>query len=138
AGGHRRAGRRGAPGAVRAAARAVRRDAPRANLVHRLVEDHCEAGLADAPAVVDDELHWSFAELGAASARAAGALRERGVRRGERVAILLPDGRHWCAAFLGAARLGAVAIPLAPAGEPERLARLLEDRGPAPPAAPDR
>jgi acyl-coenzyme A synthetase/AMP-(fatty) acid ligase len=32
------------------------------------------------------------------------------------VAVVVPDGRAWCAAFLGAARLGAVAVPLEASG----------------------
>ena len=65
-------------------------------------------------AVIDDTGRWTFDELAAAAARAAGALRGAGVKRGERVAVILPDGRAWCAAFLGAAWLGAVAAPNEP------------------------
>jgi acyl-coenzyme A synthetase/AMP-(fatty) acid ligase len=47
------------------------------------------------------------------------------------VAVALRDGRAWLAAFLGAARLGAVAVPVDPASGPERLATLLDDCEPA-------
>jgi acyl-coenzyme A synthetase/AMP-(fatty) acid ligase/alkanesulfonate monooxygenase SsuD/methylene tetrahydromethanopterin reductase-like flavin-dependent oxidoreductase (luciferase family) len=97
------------------------------NLVSLLVERHAEGGLADHPAAIDDEGRWSFADLSAASARAAGALAEAGVRRGDRVAVALRDGRPWLAAFLGAARLGAVPVPLDPAAGAERLAGVLDD-----------
>ena len=101
------------------------------NLVGLVVERHAEGGLADHPAAVDDDGSWSFAELSAASARAAGALAEAGVRRGDRVAVALRDGRPWLAAFLGAARLGAVAVPLDPGAGAERLAGILDDCEPA-------
>ncbi len=67
-------------------------------------------------AIADDSGRWSFAELDAAAARAAGTLAGAGVTRGDRVAILLPDSRVWAAAFLGATRLGAVAVALNPDG----------------------
>ena len=107
------------------------RGRPGANLVELVVERHAEGGLGDAPAAVDDAGRWTFAELSEASARAGGALREGGVRRGDRVAVALRDGRPWLAAFLGAARVGAVAVPVDPTSGPERLAALLDDCEPA-------
>lgn len=89
---------------------------PDANLVDLLVERHRRDGRGDHVAVIDDTGQWTFDELSAATARAAGALRQAGVRRSDRVAVVLPDGRDWCAAFLGAAHMGAVAIPLEPGG----------------------
>jgi benzoate-CoA ligase len=96
------------------------------NLVELLVGRHREARGADV-AAVDDAGEWTFDQLGEAAARAAGALAEAGAGPGERVAVLLPDGRPWLAAFLGAAWLGAVAVPLDPAAEPATLADILED-----------
>jgi len=52
-----------------------------------------------------DETHW----LGA---RAAAGLAARGVGRGDRVLVALPDGAGLVAVFLGAARLGAIAEDL--------------------------
>ena len=97
------------------------------NLVELLVERHAEGGLADSEAAVDDSGAWTFAELSEAAGRAGGALVEAGARRGDRVAIALRDGRPWLAAFLGTARIGAVAVPLDPAAGDERLADVLDD-----------
>jgi acyl-coenzyme A synthetase/AMP-(fatty) acid ligase/alkanesulfonate monooxygenase SsuD/methylene tetrahydromethanopterin reductase-like flavin-dependent oxidoreductase (luciferase family) len=121
-----------APGQQELAPRPARRGevAPEHNLVTPLVERHAEAG-GERPAAVDDDGEWTFAELSAASARAAGALREAGARRGDRVALALPDGRPWLAAFLGAARLGAVPVPLDPGAGEERLGAILADLEPA-------
>ena len=96
-----------------------------------VVERHADGELTDHPAAIDDDGSWSFADVSAASARAAGALAEAGVRRGDRVAVALRDGRPWLAAFLGAARLGAVPVPLDPAAGEERLAGILDDCEPA-------
>jgi acyl-coenzyme A synthetase/AMP-(fatty) acid ligase len=102
-----------------------------ANIVHALVERHRRLGRGAAPAVVDDAGSWTFAELSHASARAAGALRARGVRRGDRVAVVVPDGRRAVQALLGALRIGAIAVPLDPAASPERLRAVLADCAPA-------
>ncbi|MCU0308114.1 MAG: AMP-binding protein, partial [Thermoleophilia bacterium] len=104
--------------------------APRHNLAHLLVRAHVEAGRGDARAVADPDGTWTFAGLEDAAARAAGALADRGVRPGDRVAVALPDGRPWVAAVVGAAWLGAVAVPLDPA-DPARLAVILADCEPA-------
>jgi 4-hydroxybenzoate adenylyltransferase len=105
--------------------------APEGNLVHRLVEVNRAAGRGGDLAAIDDDGSWTFDELAEAATRAAGALAERGVRPGGRVAIMLPDGRPWLAAFLGAAWLGAVAVPLDPAMPGDRLRDVLDDCEPA-------
>lgn len=92
------------------------RRSARANVVDLLVEQHRRAGRGDDIAVIDDGGTWTYDELDAASARAAGRLHDAGIPVSARVGILLPEGRDWCAAFLGVARLGAVAVPLEPGG----------------------
>lgn len=104
---------------------------PRHNLMHALVGRWVDQGVGHRPAAVDEDGTWSYAELEMAAARAAGALAGAGVRRGDRVAVALRDGRPWLAAFLGAARMGAVPVPLDPLGEPARLADVLDDCEPA-------
>ncbi|HET7785351.1 MAG TPA: fatty acyl-AMP ligase [Myxococcales bacterium] len=69
------------------------------------------------------ETAFSFAELYARACRAAGGLRELGVGRGDRVAIVLPTGPAFMDAFFGAVLAGAVPVPLYP---PVRLGRLEE------------
>jgi acyl-coenzyme A synthetase/AMP-(fatty) acid ligase len=101
------------------------------NLVDALVEQHRRLGRGAAAAVIDDDGTSSFDELSEASARAAGALRARGVRRGDRVAVLLPDGRRSAQALLGAVRMGAIAVPLDPGMPRERVRAVLEDCAPA-------
>ncbi len=51
-------------------------------------------------------------ELDAAVSRAAHAFAALGLRRGERVCLLMDDSPRFCAAFLGALKAGAVAVPL--------------------------
>lgn len=97
------------------------------NLVELLVERHRRDGRGEDPAVADDRGELTYDGLADLASRAAGALAARGVRRGDRVGIVLPDGRDWCAAFLGTAALGAVAVPLDADGDPAVLADALAD-----------
>jgi acetyl-CoA synthetase/medium-chain acyl-CoA synthetase len=53
----------------------------------------------------------TFRELSQLSARAANVFRAQGVRRGDRVLVMLPRIWQWWAAMLGLTRLGAVPIP---------------------------
>ena len=71
----------------------------------------------------ENERPLSFAELYSRALRTAGALRERGIRRGDRVAIVLPTCVEFMDAFFGALLAGAVPVPLYP---PVRLGRLEE------------
>src|SRR5438105_10345965 len=69
------------------------------------------------------ETRLAFAALHERAMRTAGGLRELGVRRGDRVAIVLPTGPEFMHAFFGALYAGAVPVPLYP---PVRLGRLDE------------
>ena len=54
---------------------------------------------------------WRFGEVADASRRAAGTLRERGVRRGDVVMTLIGNRSEWVIAMLACFRLGAVVLP---------------------------
>ncbi|HYY52866.1 MAG TPA: AMP-binding protein, partial [Myxococcales bacterium] len=62
----------------------------------------------------EHETTLSFAEMYERARRAAGALRELGIERGDRVAIVLPTGPDFMDAFFGAVLAGAVPVPLYP------------------------
>jgi long-chain acyl-CoA synthetase len=92
----------------------------------------CRTRVPDHPAVVDVTaatiLTW--AELDAAAWAEAARLRERGVAPGDRVAIRLPSGVHYCVALLGALRIGAIAVPYAPGAAARELEQVFADCGP--------
>ncbi len=71
----------------------------------------------------------TYGELRAASNRLANALRARGVRRGDRVAVLLPQGFAVPVAHVAAYKLGAVALPLAALFGVDAIAYRLRDAG---------
>ncbi|MFL5845373.1 MAG: class I adenylate-forming enzyme family protein [Solirubrobacteraceae bacterium] len=54
----------------------------------------------------------TYGALWDGAARVAGGLRAAGVERGDRAAILLPNGLDWLLAFWGAQLAGAVAVPV--------------------------
>ena len=71
----------------------------------------------------EEETRLSWAEVDARARRAAGALVARGVRAGDRVAIVLRTEPAFLDAFFGALHAGAVPVPLYP---PVRLGRMDE------------
>jgi acyl-CoA synthetase (AMP-forming)/AMP-acid ligase II len=59
-----------------------------------------------------DEKRLSYADAETRSARLARGLLARGVGKGARVAILMPNGPDWVVAWLAVSRIGAIAVPL--------------------------
>ncbi|MFJ2766356.1 amino acid adenylation domain-containing protein [Streptomyces sp. NPDC087300] len=80
-----------------------------------------------APAVVDGAHRLDYAELDAASASVAEALRGHGVRPGQAVAVCLPRSWQLVCAMLGILRAGAVVVPLDAQSPPDRRRHILTD-----------
>jgi len=79
------------------------------------LEGRAEAhGFADRPALVVERRTLSHHEIHDGAARMASLLASVGVGRAETVLIALPDGAELAWAFLGAVRLGALAVPVNP------------------------
>jgi acetyl-CoA synthetase len=77
------------------------------------------------------EEHVSHDALHATSARVAQVLRAEGIGRGDRVAVLLPQGAEAVIAMLAAWRIGAIVVPLARMLDAEALAFRLRHAGAA-------
>lgn len=71
----------------------------------------------------------TFAEMRAASNRLAQALLRAGIRRGDRVAIHLPQSRHVPIAHFAIYKIGAIAVPLAALFGADAIAYRLQDSG---------
>ncbi len=71
----------------------------------------------------EGEQHLSWREVYRRARRAASVLLKLGIRRGDRVAVILPTGPSFVDAFFGTLLAGAVPVPLYP---PLRLGRLDE------------
>jgi benzoate-CoA ligase family protein len=65
-------------------------------------------------AIVGEPREVTYGELALLANRAGNALLAQGVSRGDRVLIALPDSAEFIAAFFGAAKIGAVAVPVNP------------------------
>ncbi|HLH13537.1 MAG TPA: AMP-binding protein, partial [Solirubrobacteraceae bacterium] len=88
-----------------------------------------DAGATALVEVWDGGEALSYGELWERAARVAGGLRAAGVRRGDRVALRLPNGIEWVLAFFGAQLLGAVAVPVNTRLAEQEVAYVLEDSG---------
>ncbi|MFE7227490.1 ATP-dependent acyl-CoA ligase [Nocardioides sp. NPDC057577] len=83
----------------------------------------------EAPLLVCGDVHRTAAEMVEAVASAAGALAERGVTAGERVAFLASNRVELLDLVLGAAWLGAVAVPINTAARGSQLHHILANSG---------
>lgn len=78
---------------------------------------------------VATERRYSFAELNARCNRTANALASLGVKKGDRVALLLMNSVEFCESFFAIGKLGAVCVPLNWRLVPDELAFILKDSG---------
>jgi acetyl-CoA synthetase len=102
------------------------------NIAHQVCERHQQR--ADQVAIYTENAagnraSYRFADLKEHSDRLANALRARGVKRGDRVAIVLPQTIETIVAHLAIHKLGAVSLPLAILFGPEALEYRLRDSG---------
>src|SRR5437899_3118508 len=81
-------------------------------------------------AIVGEPAEVTCAELAALANRTGNALRGQGISRGDRVLIVLPDSAEFVAAFFGAAKIGAVAVPVNPFARSSDYIHYLENSQP--------
>ncbi len=99
------------------------------NLALRLEQLSASRGWDARPAYLCGQDRWTHGELHALAARLATVLAGRGVGRGDRVLLALPDDIGLVATYLAVARLGAVAVLVNPLLTAEDHAYLTEDSG---------
>ena len=99
-----------------------------------LVPDLISRRVTDRPdrvAVEQGDRRMTYAELDAESDALAANLQVQGVRKGDRVALLLTRSVEAVVTMLASFKAGAVYVPLDPASPTERLGFLIEDTGAA-------
>jgi benzoate-CoA ligase len=99
----------------------------RLNLATALLEPAARDGTRIA--LREPRRQWSYAELADTVARLAGGLAAVGVRRGDRVAILMPDGLEAACAILAAIHMGGIAVPLSELVRANDVRALINDAG---------
>lgn len=103
----------------------------RSNLAERLVAAARRQGSRDRFAFRVGTRRWTHGQVHAGAAATATLLARGGVGIGDRVLLAAPDGVEFAWAFLGAVRLGAIAVPVDPAATPGDHARAAADLAPA-------
>jgi long-chain acyl-CoA synthetase len=76
-----------------------------------------------------DDAAMTYQALEEASARVAGLLRERGLRSGDRVGIMMPNVTEVPVAYYGVLRAGGVVVPMNPLLKAREVAYYLGDSG---------
>src|ERR1700720_1373331 len=97
------------------------------NAVNWLLDRNVDEGRADKLAFTDTVSELSYGELQKQPRRLANLLRRLGVRREERVAMIMLDTVDFPAVFLGAIRAGVVPVPLNTLLTSEQYAYVLAD-----------
>jgi benzoate-CoA ligase family protein len=82
------------------------------NFATDVLDRNLKAGRANKPAYIDPRGTWTYGQLADRVERFGQALRTLGMRREERILICLLDSIDWPTAFLGAIKVGIVAIPV--------------------------
>ena len=81
------------------------------------------------PAILFEGRQLSYGQLDDLAGRVSGALRARGVDRGDRVAVHLPNIPEFVACYLGIVRTGAIAVSVNPSLTKPEVTFLLDDSG---------
>ncbi|AKJ08537.1 AMP-dependent synthetase [Streptomyces incarnatus] len=97
------------------------------NLATLLTGSASEHG--DRIAVRHENTALTYAQLDDLSARTAALLRARGVRPGDRVAVIMPNVPHFPVVYYGILRVGAVVVPMNPLLKAREIAFTLRDCG---------
>ncbi len=97
------------------------------SLASLLLDTAAEHG--DRTALRVDGSAMTYAELDDASARVAGLLRERDVREGDRVGVMLPNVPQFAVCYFGVLRAGCVVVPMNPLLKGREVDFYLADSG---------
>src|SRR3982074_3116456 len=97
------------------------------NAVTWLLDRNVDEGRGEKLAFTDTDSELTYAGLQQQSRRVANLLRRLGVRREERVAMIMLDTIDFPAVFLGAIRAGIVPVPLTPLLTSDQYAYVLAD-----------
>jgi len=79
----------------------------------------------DLPQVMDDATSLTFRDVDRQSAILARGLLARGLGKGARVGLLLPNGPEWATAWFAITRMGAIAVQLSTFGAARELAHVI-------------
>ena len=108
--------------------RRIRCFADRPGSVYTLLSD-AVARCPEGEALVDGELRLRWHELQAQSDELAAGLAAKGLKPGDRAALLLGNSASFVIITFALARLGVIAVPIGTRSSPSEIAYMLEDSG---------
>lgn len=97
-----------------------------------LLRDYITRGVAAHPrnvALIFRDQPTTYGELAVGVQRLAAGLVELGLKKGDRIALLLPNSTPFVVAYYAAAQIGIVAVPANPLLKPAELAFIWQDAG---------
>ncbi|MBZ5606078.1 MAG: benzoate-CoA ligase family protein [Acidobacteriia bacterium] len=97
------------------------------NLADQFVDRHLREGRGEKIAIRCGDRAVTYAQVAEDTTRVGNGLRALGIQPPERVLIALPDGPEFAAAYFGAMKIGAVAVPTNPSLKPADYAYLLDE-----------
>jgi 4-hydroxybenzoate-CoA ligase len=100
---------------------------PNGNAADYFIDRHLREGRGDRVVFTDPWRSLSYAQLHEASCRFAAALQAAGIRREQRIVLLLLDTIDFPIAFWGALRAGMIPVPINTLLPPDTIAYILED-----------
>ncbi len=107
-------------------------DRERMNIAHECIDRHRDKGPAISVKFADGRLeHYDFAQLADRTSQFAHWLARRGVRPGDRVAVMVEPSLAFYVGMFGAMKAGAIAVPLFTLFGPDGLALRINDCKPA-------
>jgi benzoate-CoA ligase family protein len=99
----------------------------RYNLADDFVDRHLREGRGGKTAIISEGHTWTYAQTCEQINRVGNGLKELGVQQGQRVLLLVPDCPEFVAAYFGAIKIGAVAVPTNTALRPSDYAYFLDE-----------
>jgi benzoate-CoA ligase len=99
----------------------------RYNLAGHFVDRHIQEGRGDKTAIVNGDRPLTYGDIAAQVNRAGNAFLKLGLQEEQRVVVVLPDIPEFAAAYFGAIKIGAVAVPTSTALRRGDYAYFLEE-----------
>jgi 2-aminobenzoate-CoA ligase len=100
------------------------------NFCYELLDANLKLGRGPSPAIHFEDSVTTYQQLTEDVLRFAGALRQHGVRSGDRVILRLLNRPHFVTAFLAVLRIGAIAVPTAPLLRSREIAAIIDSADP--------
>ncbi len=97
------------------------------NMVSLYLDRHIEQGRGDRVAIYYKDAKYTYRDMMELTNRAGNAFLNLGVKKGDRVIMMMYDSPYWVAVYLGVMKTGAVPVPVNILATPDNLAYFIED-----------